>query len=118
MGTGLSTTFGVKGDFEITMSFEVLKEPRPADAGEGTGGYVWVDLDTPGFNRALFSRSVMEPGRTRPIAHAIASQGIVPSGAGAPVWPQALVALRVATIDAFARVERQKFFGLWYLVSD
>src|SRR5262249_14328517 len=39
MGTGLYTNFAVKGDFEITMSYEVLKEPAPADAGEGTGGY-------------------------------------------------------------------------------
>jgi DNA-directed RNA polymerase subunit RPC12/RpoP len=40
------------------MSFEVLKEPEPADAGEGTGGYLWVDLETPALNRAFLSRSV------------------------------------------------------------
>jgi serine/threonine protein kinase len=58
MRTGLSSAFGLKGDFEITMSFEVLKEPESIDAGEGTGGYLWVDLDTPALNRALFARSV------------------------------------------------------------
>jgi serine/threonine protein kinase len=60
MGTGLSSTFGIKGDFEITMSFEVLHEPKPADAGEGTCGYLWVDLDTPALNRALLARSMHE----------------------------------------------------------
>jgi predicted RNA-binding Zn-ribbon protein involved in translation (DUF1610 family) len=33
-GTGLVTDFGVKGDFEITMSFEILEEPK--DAGLNT----------------------------------------------------------------------------------
>jgi serine/threonine protein kinase len=58
MGTGLSTVFGVQGDFEVTMSFEVLKEPEPINAGEGTCGYLWVDLDTPALNRVFLSRSV------------------------------------------------------------
>jgi uncharacterized protein YceK len=41
-----------------------------------------------------------EVGRTHLIAQAVASQGIALSGASA--WPQALVALKVATLDAFA----------------
>jgi serine/threonine protein kinase len=61
MGTGLMTTIPVKGDFDITMSFEVLKEPKPADAGNGTGLYLWVDLDTPALNRSMLLR-VMQAG--------------------------------------------------------
>ena len=29
-GTGVVTTFGLKGDFEITVRFEILKEPSPS----------------------------------------------------------------------------------------
>jgi serine/threonine protein kinase len=58
MGTGLQTTIRVKGDFEITMGFEVLKEPRPADAAGATGLYLWLDLDTPGLNRSLLFRAM------------------------------------------------------------
>jgi hypothetical protein len=38
--------------------------------------------------------------RTHLIAQAIAAQAIAPSGAGAAVWSQTLVALKVATLDA------------------
>jgi hypothetical protein len=37
------------------------------------------------------------------IAQAVASQGIAPSGTAAPVWPQALASLRVATANAIPR---------------
>jgi hypothetical protein len=60
MGTGLSSNFGIKGNFEITMSFEVLDEPEAAKAGEGTGGYLWIDSDTPALNRAFLFRSIQE----------------------------------------------------------
>ena len=43
------------------------------------------------------------PGRMHLAAQAVASQGIAPSGMGAPAWPQALAALRVATLDASVR---------------
>jgi hypothetical protein len=42
-----------------------------------------------------------EAGRDRLIAQAVGLQAAAPATAGAPVWPQALVALRVATLDAF-----------------
>lgn len=58
MGTGIILKLPVKGDFEITMSFEVLKEPNLADAENGTGGYLWVDLDEPTMNRAMIFRSI------------------------------------------------------------
>ncbi|MCI0681615.1 MAG: sigma-70 family RNA polymerase sigma factor [Gemmataceae bacterium] len=35
-GTGLVTDFGVKGDFEITVSFEMLREPAAKDSGPNT----------------------------------------------------------------------------------
>src|SRR3954447_15916767 len=31
--TGVATAFGVTGDFEITVHYEVLEEPAPEDAG-------------------------------------------------------------------------------------
>jgi hypothetical protein len=45
-----------------------------------------------------------EAGRKRLIAQAVWLQAVAPATVGAPVWPHALVALRVATLDAFARV--------------
>ena len=56
IGTGLVSHFGVKGDFEITLSFEMLQEPAPADAGNGTGLYLGVETDTPELNRAMVTR--------------------------------------------------------------
>jgi WD40 repeat protein len=62
IGTGLATTFPIKGDFEITMAYEVLQEPEPADAGRGTGLYLWVDLTTPALQRAMLIR-MASPGK-------------------------------------------------------
>jgi hypothetical protein len=39
-------------------------------------------------------------GRTYQIAQAMACQAVAPPGAGAPVWPQAVVTLRVTATDA------------------
>jgi hypothetical protein len=66
---GVGSLFGIQGDFEITMHFEILEDPDPGDA--------W---------------------RTHLITQALSSQALVPSGTGAPVWPQAIVALKVATL--------------------
>jgi hypothetical protein len=60
MGTGVVTNFAVKGDFEITMSFAIIKEPDPAAAELGTGLYLWVDLNTPRMNRAILTRAVFD----------------------------------------------------------
>ncbi|HKI37078.1 MAG TPA: protein kinase [Gemmataceae bacterium] len=60
LSTGVATTFAVKGDFEITMSFNMLREPAPEDTGEGTGLFLGVDLDTPAYNRATLTRGVRE----------------------------------------------------------
>jgi serine/threonine protein kinase len=58
MGTGVAAKFAVKGDFEITMSFEIVKEPDRAAAGRGTGLYLWIDLKTPDLNRAILTRAI------------------------------------------------------------
>jgi hypothetical protein len=39
---GLSTGLALKGDFEVIVSFEVLKLPEPADAGPSTPLTLWV----------------------------------------------------------------------------
>ena len=56
IGTGLCTNFTVQGDFEITITYEIIKEPGLADAGLGTGVYLWVDADKPGMHRAVLTR--------------------------------------------------------------
>jgi len=58
MGTGLAAKVPIKGDFEVTASFEMLKEPAPSDAGLGTGIYLWVEANTPDINRATVTRGV------------------------------------------------------------
>lgn len=48
MSAGIISQFRVKGDFEITLRFEMLKTPRPEDAGKsGTRFSLNVTLDTP-----------------------------------------------------------------------
>jgi hypothetical protein len=62
-GTGLSSTFGVKGDFEITVAFEILQETPPAPPTPGgpdrqTRFTLGATLDREGFNMTTFSRRV------------------------------------------------------------
>jgi len=59
-GTGLATQFAVKGDFEITLGFELLQEPAPQDTGRATGLYLGVDLNTVSYNRATLTRGVRQ----------------------------------------------------------
>jgi hypothetical protein len=73
--TGLVTTFGVKGDFDITLSFEVLEEQGAANAERLTGLLLEVvpqrsgELDLEQWikssqNRASLSRNVSWGGAT------------------------------------------------------
>jgi DNA-directed RNA polymerase subunit RPC12/RpoP len=55
-GTGIATKFSVKGDFEITTSYEILSEPDRENTGEGTALYLWVDTDVEPINRAMLMR--------------------------------------------------------------
>jgi len=57
--TGLATNFGVKGDFEITLNYEILQEPERADAGEsGTRLTLGIALNKANKNLANFSRKI------------------------------------------------------------
>jgi hypothetical protein len=57
MGTGIGLNTTVKGDFEVTIRYEILNEPQTAEAGDATGLFVWVDLNKPkGLNRGFVSR--------------------------------------------------------------
>jgi hypothetical protein len=65
-GTGLKTTFGVKGDFEITVGFEILREPEPAVAGKRQTRFTLsILLDREGFNEAALSRRVQSEWGTQ-----------------------------------------------------
>ncbi len=46
-GTGVATGFAVRGDFEVTLSFEVLAEPTPEDAGPKTRFTLATNMDKP-----------------------------------------------------------------------
>jgi hypothetical protein len=63
LATGLTTTFVIKGDFEVTLGYELLKEPAPGGAGQGAGLFVGVDLNTEAYNRATLSRVVRDRKR-------------------------------------------------------
>ena len=57
--TGIATPMGVRGDFEITASFEILREPATEDTGEsGTRLSLGIFQDTPRANVASVTRSV------------------------------------------------------------
>ena len=57
---GVKSFFGVKGDFEITLRFEIFHEPDPRDIEiSGTGLNLRVDLDGPAGNETTsLGRSV------------------------------------------------------------
>jgi RNA polymerase sigma factor (sigma-70 family) len=58
--TGVAYNLAVKGDFEITVTFEILREPSPSDTGQGTSVGFGIDLNTRFYNRATFSRGMRE----------------------------------------------------------
>jgi hypothetical protein len=62
--TGVSMNVTVKGDFDITVSYEVLQEPAPADAGANGTAFtlVLMQKQTP-FQAAGLSRKVGKDGR-------------------------------------------------------
>src|SRR5262249_27162658 len=64
--TGLGTGLTVKGDFEITVHFEILKEPAPEDAGSPQTRFTLVLVpDRPEYNEATLSRRVESLGGTQ-----------------------------------------------------
>lgn len=58
MGTGIGINTTVKGDFEITLRYEILMEPQ--DAEDATGLFVWVDLNKPKMNRGFVGRMTQQ----------------------------------------------------------
>jgi hypothetical protein len=60
VGTGVVTHLAVHGDFEMTVRFEILQEPTPADAGTRTRVSVEIMLDKPHawHNMASITRKV------------------------------------------------------------
>ncbi len=63
VGTGIETNFAIQGDFEITMSFEILNEPQPENTGLGTGVFLAVDLNTPTNHRVSLTRGAGREGK-------------------------------------------------------
>jgi WD40 repeat protein len=65
-GVGLQTEFGIKGDCEITLRYEMLKEPEPQDVVfSGTSLRMRVDLQNPSKSLASLGRGVQANEGTR-----------------------------------------------------
>ena len=65
-GVGLQTEFGIKGDCEITLRYEILKEPEPRDVVfSRTGLSMRVDLEDPSKSLASLTRGVQANDGTR-----------------------------------------------------
>ncbi len=63
-GTGASLPLAVQGDFEVTVSFEILHEPDPNEAGHQTRASVEILLERtrPARNMAAISRRIGAEG--------------------------------------------------------
>jgi hypothetical protein len=59
----VSTRIAVKGDFEITVRYEILQEPNPEDAGTQTRVSLSAVLDENKLYMATLSRRVSRQGR-------------------------------------------------------
>ncbi len=68
-GNGVTVGVSAKGDFEITVGFEVLQEPAPADAGEATRLTVDVGLERKKNHVAALSRVTWEADTPHYRAH-------------------------------------------------
>jgi serine/threonine protein kinase/WD40 repeat protein len=68
-GTGLTIPVAAKGDFEITVGFEILQEPQPAAAPtQQTLFSLDAVLDAPGSTLATIARKVDAPSGTQFLA--------------------------------------------------
>jgi hypothetical protein len=61
--TGLRIPLTVRGDFDITLRFAILHEPRPADTGHGTR--ITLGIQTTDNKAASISRTVHADGRSK-----------------------------------------------------
>ncbi len=112
-GVGLQTEFGIKGDCEITLRYEMLKEPELRDVEfSGTGLSMRVDLERP-----VQKPRVLEPrraGQRRNAVHFLwlekcrgqsnALQGVSRHGQEGSAPPRA----RGAMLSGFTRPSRGK----------
>ena len=74
--TGLAMVSTVRGNFEITARFELLKEPEPEEAGKfATRLTMGVLLDTPERNEVAISRRMIAKGRTQFFTFWLMEQG-------------------------------------------
>jgi hypothetical protein len=58
---GLIPRTGIRGDFEITMAFELLWVERPTD-GNGAGVSIWISLASPTRKAATIARLIRPDG--------------------------------------------------------
>jgi RNA polymerase sigma factor (sigma-70 family) len=66
--TGVVTAFGVQGDFDITVSYEMLYEPARKDTAKETRLTVALPLDGPARDFATVARTVMPDKGTQILA--------------------------------------------------
>jgi predicted RNA-binding Zn-ribbon protein involved in translation (DUF1610 family) len=68
--TGVSAAFQIKGDFEITASYEILKAEKPTDGyGVGVSMFVAINPDNDGKLAVSLSRRLMPKGNQQFLAH-------------------------------------------------
>lgn len=60
--TGIATTFGLQGDFDVAVSYDILQEPDAADTEKQTRLTLALPLNTPSQHFATLSRTIM-PGK-------------------------------------------------------
>ncbi len=65
---GLAARAGVRGDFEITLAFDVLKVDKPT-GGTGAGVSLWVTMVSPTKEAATIARLVKPTGEAVFVAH-------------------------------------------------
>jgi hypothetical protein len=65
---GLATAFGVQGDFEITMDFELLNVSTPG-SGSGAGVSIYITMVSPTKEAATLGRFVRPNGEQVFVAH-------------------------------------------------
>jgi serine/threonine protein kinase len=67
--TGVNLNVAIKGDFEITLSYEILQEPTPREAGnQQTRITLGVQLEKEGSTLGTISRRVQAKGATQHVA--------------------------------------------------
>lgn len=74
--TGVSAAFQIKGDFEITASYEILKAEKPTDGyGVGVSMFVAINPDNDGKLAVSLSRRLMPKGNQQFLAHRMKPDG-------------------------------------------